>query len=119
MLYFSVENEKPAQPLVVEDCWPTKKTRNGGCRKRTSVHISFSCVETVQTEPVLDAEVETEHVLDATVQTEPVLDAMVQTEPVLEAEVQPVPVRRRSVVGTPNMEDAKRSKSMIELLSIE
>ena len=68
----------------------------------------------VQTEP---AEVQPEPVLDAEVQTEPVPEAEVQTEPVPEAEVQPR--RRRSVVGIPIMEEAKRIKSMSELLGIE
>ena len=71
----------------------------------------------VQPEPVLDAEVQPEPVLDAEVQTEPVPEAEVQTEPVPEAEVQPR--RRRSVVGIPIMEEAKRIKSMSELLGIE
>ena len=92
--------------LVVEDCWPTKKPRVGGCRKRRSVPEPI-----LQPEPVMDAEV----------QPEPILDAEVQTEPVPEAKVQPEPVRRRrsSVVGIPIMEEAKRIKSMSELLGIE
>ena len=55
---------EPFEPVVVENCWPTKKARiNGRRRKRI-----------VQTEDVLS-----DSVLDVVVQTDTILDAAVQT----------------------------------------
>ena len=54
MTCFIFRRKHASQPLVVEECWPTKKARVSGCRKRRSVHFVFGSetpVETAQTVP--------------------------------------------------------------------
>ena len=62
------------EPLVVEECWPTKKARVSGYRKRRSVHVVFG--SETQSEPGLTEpghdEVHTEdHDVAAHFQSEP------------------------------------------------
>ena len=62
------------EPLVVEECWPTKKARVSGYRKRRSVHVVFG--SETQSEPGLTEpghdEVHTEdHDVAAQFQSEP------------------------------------------------
>jgi hypothetical protein len=101
----------PDQHLVVKNCWPKKKTRLGGCRKKKpgpgpdavldvavqanpvpnavlDVAVQVDSVPdavldvAMQADPILDA------VLDIVVQADPVLDVVVQTEAKLAVEVQ-------------------------------
>jgi hypothetical protein len=54
----------PVQPLVVENCWPTKKERLGGFRKKRNVQIMFGVDQTMQNEPVINDAMETEALAD-------------------------------------------------------
>jgi hypothetical protein len=85
----------PDQHLVVENCWPNRKTRLGGCRKKKpgpgldevlDVVVLAGPVLAVQADSVPDA------VLDVAVQADPILDAILdiamQADPVLDVVVQ-------------------------------
>ena len=103
---------EPFEPVVVKNCWPTKKARINGRRRKRIVQTedvpsdsvldavlpSDSVLEVVlpsdsvldvvvQTDTILDAAVQTEAILDAAVQTEDILDAAVETEDVMQAEL--------------------------------
>ena len=66
----------PSQPIVVEQCWPTKRARVSGSRRQTSqwmeqfgaASVETEAVHTVETEVVHTVETETEAV--HTVETE-------------------------------------------------
>ena len=112
-LFFRRKRAEKGPPLVVEQCWPQKKARLSGSRKKRS----FSS----QTESVLDAlldlAVQAEPVLDLAVQDEPVLDlAVVQTEPDVADVVQNEPLGR--AVGRPSGFGKKR-KSINKLLAVQ
>jgi hypothetical protein len=66
------------EPLVIETCWPTKKARIGGCRKKRSVQTLFHCAE-LQGQ-IEDVQGQTE---DVQVQPEAVLEDVVPPEAVL------------------------------------
>jgi hypothetical protein len=81
------------EPLVVENCWPTKRARQNGRRRQRSVQDivvqTDSVVDIVMpSDSVLDVQVQTESILDDVVQTESILDDVVQTESILDAPVQ-------------------------------
>src|SRR4051812_76731 len=78
----------PVQPLVVEKCWPTKKARLGGFRKKRNVQIMFTDDQTrkneaIQLPPVVDVAMEADDALDhivlQSIDFPPVLDNL-QTE---------------------------------------
>jgi hypothetical protein len=71
------------EPLVVENCWPTKRARQNGRRRQISVQDIV-----VQTDSVVDVQVQTESFLNDVVQTESILDDVVQTESILDEVVQ-------------------------------
>uniref|UniRef100_A0ACD5VE12 Uncharacterized protein n=1 Tax=Avena sativa TaxID=4498 RepID=A0ACD5VE12_AVESA len=94
--------------LVVEECWPVKRARINGQRKKRTNQIMFGAAE-VQSELVLKDDVQTgeslgntvsdlealvqnegqnEHVVEAIMQNEHVVEALVQNEHVVEALVQ-------------------------------
>ena len=98
-LFFRRKRAEKGPPLVVEQCWPQKKARLSGSRKKRS----FSS----QTEPVLDARDQTEPVLDlAVVQVEPGVADVVQNEPLGRA------------VGRPSGFGKKR-RSINKLLAVQ
>ncbi|KAE8778320.1 hypothetical protein D1007_48752 [Hordeum vulgare] len=81
----------PSQPIVVEQCWPTKRARVSGSRRQTSQWMeqfgaatdeieAVHTVETVETEVVHTVETETEAV--HTVETEVVHPVETETEAV-------------------------------------
>jgi hypothetical protein len=97
MLSFSGENipirprfrGPPDQHLVVENCWPKKKTRLSGCRKKKpGSGLDVVLDVAVQADPILDA-VLADPVLDVAVQADSVpnavLDVAVQADPILQA----------------------------------
>ena len=133
---------EPFEPVVVQNCWPTKKARMVG---RTTARIVQT--EDVPSNSVLDAAVQTEAILDAAVQTEAILDAAVQTEDVIQTEdvvqtedliqtelnlacvevssptdaVQTEEeelVVRRVLYGVPSPSDSKKTKSMSVLCGV-
>ncbi|KAE8796298.1 hypothetical protein D1007_28819 [Hordeum vulgare] len=76
----------PSQPIVVEQCWPTKRARVSGSRRQTSqwmeqfgaASVETEAVHTVETEVVHSVETETEAV--HTVKTEVVHTVETETE---------------------------------------
>ena len=66
-------------PLVVEQCWPVKKARRNGCRKKRRFDPLLQTKPVLQFEPVFDAH-------EPILQTEPVLELVVQSETVAEVE---------------------------------
>ncbi|KAE8813944.1 hypothetical protein D1007_08862 [Hordeum vulgare] len=62
------------EPLVVEHCWPKKKARGNGCRKKRSSD------ETIHIQPDLECLVQNEQDLDGVVQNEQDLDVLLQDE---------------------------------------
>lgn len=118
-LFFRRKRAEKGPPLVVEQCWPQKKARLSGSRKKRSFSSQTEPVLDAQeqTEPVLDAREQTEPVLDLAVQAEPVLDlAVVQTEPDVADVVQNEPLGR--AVGRPSGFGKKR-KSINKLLAVQ
>lgn len=136
--------KRAVEPLVVETCWPTKRARIGGFRKKRTEQIVFSCAKTVQSEPpevdlaveavppkaVVDvhSEVVQTEVLDVVQtevldETESVQTEVVQTESVqmqIEAVLDSIPAQGRAVVGgPPETEDPKKTRSINDLLGIE
>ena len=95
-LFYSFRRKRaiePFEPVVVENCWPTKKARINGRRRKRIVQTEDVPSESVldaalPSDSVLDVVVQTDTILDAAVQTEAILDAAVQTEPILDAAVQ-------------------------------
>jgi hypothetical protein len=108
----------PDQPLVVENCWPKKKTRLGGCRKKkTGPALDAVLDVVVQADPVLDAvldvAVQADQILDVVVQADPFLDVVVKTEAKRVVEVQTEePVCLGCAVERPSDRDVKRTKRM-------
>jgi hypothetical protein len=91
----------PDQHHVVENCWPKKKTRLGGCRKKKTVPgldavMDVAVLADPVSDAVMDVAVQVDSVLDAVldvaVQADPILDAVldaaVQADPVLDVVVQ-------------------------------
>ncbi|KAE8799521.1 hypothetical protein D1007_25103 [Hordeum vulgare] len=68
------DNGESSEPFVVEDCWPKKKARSNGCRKKRSFG------ETMHIEPNLDGVVQNEQDLDVLLQNEQDLDVLVPSE---------------------------------------
>ncbi|KAE8791181.1 hypothetical protein D1007_34374 [Hordeum vulgare] len=83
----------PSQPIVVEQCWPTKRARVSGSRRQTSqwmeqfgaASVETEAVHTVETEVVHTVETETEAV--HTVETEVVHTVETETEAVHTVEI--------------------------------
>ncbi|KAE8769059.1 hypothetical protein D1007_59396 [Hordeum vulgare] len=83
----------PSQPIVVEQCWPTKRARVSGSRRQTSqwmeqfgaASVETEAVHTVETEVVHTVETETEAV--HTVETEVVHTVETETEDVHTVEI--------------------------------
>ncbi|KAE8802946.1 hypothetical protein D1007_21301 [Hordeum vulgare] len=97
-------------PLIVEQCWPGKKARLNGCRKKRRFNPL--------TEPILDAPEQNEHVLDAAEQTEPIFDAPEQSEPVFDAHepiLQTEPVLELVVQTEPVLELVVQSEIVAEV----
>src|SRR3954470_19167626 len=118
LLVFRRKRGEKGPPLVVDECWPVKRARINGQRKKRTNQIMFGATE-VQSELVLEDDVQTvevqsepanavealghtvsdlealvqnegqnEHVVEALVQNEHVVEALVENEHVLEALVQ-------------------------------
>jgi hypothetical protein len=91
------------EPLVVETCWPTKKARIGGVRKKRTKQILLSCDKRVQIQPpdslldvpaaeldaIMDVQ-EEEHLDSLQAQDEVVLEIHMQIESNLELQTEPV-----------------------------
>ncbi|KAK1614668.1 hypothetical protein QYE76_020185 [Lolium multiflorum] len=77
-------------PIVVDECWPTKKPRVKGCRKKRNVQILVSGNQ-VQSEAQLYLELPPEHGQEVLVQSEPHLDVELPPEQVEEVLVQSEP----------------------------
>ncbi|KAE8805680.1 hypothetical protein D1007_18175 [Hordeum vulgare] len=86
----------PSLPIVVEQCWPTKRARVSGSRRQTSqwmeqfgaASVETKAVHTVETEVVHTVETETEVV--HTVETEVVHTVETETEAVHTVETEVV-----------------------------
>ena len=79
------------QPLVVEDCWTTKKARLVGYTKRGVYQprigdetVQKEAVEAGPKEAVLDVVLQADPVLDVALQADPVMDVALQADPVLD-----------------------------------
>jgi hypothetical protein len=73
MLYL-FRRKRAGEPLVVEECWPKKKARGNGCRRKRSFG------ETIHIQPDLDGVVQNEQDLDVLLQDEQDFDVLVPTE---------------------------------------
>jgi hypothetical protein len=105
------------EPLVVETCWPTKKARIGGVRKKRTEQIVLSCDKRVQNQPpdslldvpaagldaIMDVQEEEhldvqeeEHLDVPAAQDEVVLEVHMQIESNLELQTEPVQMQIES-----------------------
>jgi hypothetical protein len=87
----------PPDQHLVENCWPKKKTRLGGCRKKKTgpgldAVLDVAVQDDLVPDAVLDVAVQADSVpdavLDVAVQADPILDAVldivVQVDPVMD-----------------------------------
>ena len=126
LLVFRRKRGEKGPPLVVDECWPVKRARINGQRKKRTNQIMFGAAE-VQSELVLEDDVQTVEALGHTVsdlealvqnegQNEPVVEALVQNEPVVEALVQNEPVVEALVQTDQVVEALVQSDHVVEAL---
>ena len=85
MLYL-FRRKRAGEPFVVEECWPKKKARGNGCRRKRSFG------ETIHIQPDLDGVVQNEQDLNVLLQDEQDFDVLVPTEDMGTSEDIPVDV---------------------------
>ena len=119
-------------PLVVDTCWPAKKARVGGSRKKRSVQNLLSSLDlaVVQVQPE-DVHVSPEDVqvlaedVHVVVQTKVAEDVQVQAKAILEDVDMQIEVVLEDgpavdrAVRRPTESDAKKTRSMSDLLALE
>ncbi|KAE8806334.1 hypothetical protein D1007_17489 [Hordeum vulgare] len=112
----------PSQPIVVEQCWPTKRARVSGSRRQTSLWMeqfgaasdemedvhTIENVETIETEVVHTVETEVVH----TVETEVVHTFDTETQAVHTIETEAAIEFHDAIASTP----VKKTKMMSELV---
>jgi hypothetical protein len=101
-LFFRRKHGEKGPPLVVDECWPTKKPRVNGCRKKRSVQILVSGNQVqseadlaidLPPEPVQEVVLQSEADLAIELPPEPVQEVVLQSEADLAIELPPEPVQ--------------------------
>ncbi|KAE8805257.1 hypothetical protein D1007_18661 [Hordeum vulgare] len=99
-----------APPLVVEQCWPVKKARLNGFRRKRTKQITFGDKDMEQTKTVT-----AEHELTVSVTTESVLHALGQSETVSAEHELTVYVTTESVLHALGQSETVADEATIEL----
>ncbi|KAE8817859.1 hypothetical protein D1007_04482 [Hordeum vulgare] len=104
------KHAEKAPPLVVEQCWPMKKARLNGFRRKRTKQIMFGDKDMEQTDTVI-----AEHELIVSVTTQSVLHALGQSETVTVEHELTISVTTESVLHALGQYETVADEAIIEL----